>query len=102
MKTFAKIDDSSNIIRIIDATTLTNAKNALKNIPGSSVIDITASIKCENFLEVGRVYVQEHDAVLPPKVFPSWVISDDKRSWVAPVAKPGEDVTWDEANQAWA
>lgn len=101
MKIFAQVDSENNILSIINANDASDAQSLL--IPGypENLIDVTGSIKCENFLEVGRVYIQEENAILPAKVFPSWVMSEDKKSWIAPAAKPGDDYVWDEASVSW-
>lgn len=51
--------------------------------------------------ENGFVFDKKLKTVLPIKPFESWKLNDEKTGWVAPVAKPGENFTWDEAKGEW-
>jgi len=101
MSIFAYIDDISTIIRIVDADNEQSAIDTYGLDSGLSIIDITNTTKCENFYAVGRIYIADSDAVLPAKVFPSWVMSSDARSWVSPVAQTDSNTVWDEESQIW-
>jgi hypothetical protein len=101
MSIFAYIDDSSIITRIVNADDEQSAKYTYGLDNGLSIIDVTNSTKCENFYAVGRIYVPDSDAVLPAKIFPSWVIANDGRSWIPPVVQTDSDTVWDEESQTW-
>ncbi|NBP03745.1 MAG: hypothetical protein EBU90_27330 [Proteobacteria bacterium] len=52
---------------------------------------------------IGYTYSQEHDAFIPNKVHPSWVLNQETLEWDAPIPHPqdGKDYKWDEVNQVW-
>ena len=53
--------------------------------------------------EIGDDYYPELEAVLKPQPFESWELDLDIKDWVAPVAKPEDDLEyeWDEESQSW-
>jgi hypothetical protein len=54
-----------------------------------------------NYAGIGFTYDEALDAFIPPKPYPSWVLDEETFSWVAPIAKPSGDYTWDEQAGAW-
>lgn len=52
---------------------------------------------------IGDMYDPVLDIFTMPKPYPSWVLSEDKFSWVAPVPFPTEvgEYSWDEAQLNW-
>mgnify|MGYP003350774570 CR=1 FL=1 len=52
---------------------------------------------------IGYSYNTQLDAFIPPKPYPSWVLSPATVDWEAPVAYPtdGKVYSWDEATQKW-
>ena len=57
----------------------------------------------KNYAGIGYTYDSEHDAFIPPKPFPSWLLNEDTCLWDAPVARPTDDkmYKWDEDTGAW-
>lgn len=61
-----------------------------------------------NFAALGGTYDEENDAFIPPKPYPSWVLSPNFK-WVAPVEPPVEmfmdlannEYDWSEDEQKW-
>ena len=57
------------------------------------------------FAGIGHTYDATHDAFLPPKPAPSWVLDAPTLAWVAPVPPPapvaGQSVAWNEPAQKW-
>ena len=56
----------------------------------------------KNYAGIGYTYDPQHDAFIPPKPFPSWLLNADAQ-WEAPVAMPtdGQMYSWDEENINW-
>ena len=56
----------------------------------------------KNYAGIGYTYDPQHDAFIPPKPFPSWLLNADAQ-WEAPIAMPtdGQMYTWDEENSNW-
>lgn len=55
------------------------------------------------FAALGMTYDAILDRFLPPKLYPSWILSDDF-GWVAPVGfsfKDGYTHKWNEENMCW-
>lgn len=51
---------------------------------------------------IGYTYMEDLDAFVPPKPFPSWSLDTETASWEAPVPKPeGHAWSWDEDGQQW-
>jgi hypothetical protein len=56
----------------------------------------------KNFAGIGFIYDPTLDIFLEPKPYPSWVVSAEKRNWVAPVAKPDSGFwLWNEETKQW-
>ena len=57
----------------------------------------------KNYAMVGGTYDSTRDAFIPPKLYPSWTLDEDKCVYVAPKAYPtdGKDYEWDEDNKEW-
>lgn len=58
----------------------------------------------KRYAGIGFIYSQEHDAFLPPKPYPSWVLNPETLDWDSPVPKPVNYTplfNWDEAGQSW-
>jgi len=57
----------------------------------------------KNYAGVGFTYDSGRDAFIPPKPFPSWVMSEETCLWDAPVAHPndGNRYSWDEETTSW-
>ena len=56
----------------------------------------------ERFAGVDCLYDPTLDIFLGPKPYPSWIVSAEKRDWVAPVAKPDSGVwIWNEDTTSW-
>ena len=57
----------------------------------------------KNYAIVGGTYDSTRDAFIPPKLYPSWTLDEDKCVYVAPKAYPtdGKDYEWDEDNKEW-
>ena len=60
-----------------------------------------------NYAGVGYSYDPAHDVFLPPQPFASWVVDPATATWVAPVAKPSDDLPagntwrWSESGLRW-
>lgn len=56
--------------------------------------------------QIGGLYVEEIDAFMPPKIYPSWVLNKDSASWIPPKPSP-QDVQfgyycyWNEEIMDW-
>lgn len=57
----------------------------------------------KNYPGIGFSYNEELDAFIPPKPFPSWVLSHHTYDWKAPIAPPSEDepYIWNEDTLSW-
>lgn len=57
----------------------------------------------KNYAGPGATWDEARDAFIPLKEYESWVFDEDTCSWVAPVPKPDDGLTyfWDEINQRW-
>jgi len=56
-----------------------------------------------NFASIGYSYDAEKDVFIPPKPYPSWVLSPSTYLWKPTVAYPddGKDYEWDENVLSW-
>ena len=61
-----------------------------------------ASIR-KNYAGIGYTFDSNRDAFIPPKSFPSWVLSEDTCLWESPVPYPddGNRYSWDEETISW-
>jgi len=63
----------------------------------------------KNYAGIGYTYDSQRDAFIPPKVYPSWVLSEETCLWSPPVPYPTDIGTpenpkkysWDEATISW-
>ena len=56
----------------------------------------------ERYATIGGIYEPTLDIFLGHKPYPSWIVSAEKRDWVAPVAKPDSGVwVWNEDTISW-
>lgn len=103
MKIFAQISDNKDIRRIVFAENQLEAEKMFINVFENTTIDITNSKKCIGYLELGRVYDADNDAVLPAKIYDSWVIAENQVDWKAPTEYPtdGNNYIWDEESKQW-
>lgn len=101
MKIFAQVDNYSNLVRVFRSQSLESAQVFVGDIGNDNLIDVTNSNKCENFFEVAQTYIADEDSLMPAKVFPSWVLSVDKTSWVSPVEQVDPNTIWDEESKTW-
>jgi hypothetical protein len=98
---FAEVDEFSNIIKVVQSKTLTKAKTLLPGFENTSIINVTASKKCDNFYQLARVYDRDSDCLLPAKVFPSWVVDALYIDWKPPIEQPHGSAVWDEESKSW-
>ena len=56
-----------------------------------------------NFAAVGGLYDVTKDAFIPPKIFESWILNEDKCIWEPPTPEPtdGKDYVWNETTKSW-
>ena len=57
----------------------------------------------KNFASIGGTYDVTKDAFIPPKIFESWILNEDKCIWEPPTPEPndGKDYYWDESLRSW-
>jgi hypothetical protein len=57
----------------------------------------------KNYAGIGYTYDAIRDAFVPPKPFPSWVLTESTCQWGSPVPFPtdGQRYNWDEATTSW-
>lgn len=57
----------------------------------------------KNYAGVGYTYDRTNDCFIPPKPFPSWVLSSQTCLWNAPTPYPqdGKSYRWDEPTTSW-
>lgn len=57
----------------------------------------------KNYAGIGFTYDAIRDAFIPPKPFPSWVLSETTCLWDAPTPMPTDEkrYTWDEPTLSW-
>ena len=57
----------------------------------------------KNFAAIGGTYDATKDAFIPPKIFESWILDEDKCIWEPPTPEPndGKDYYWDESLRSW-
>jgi hypothetical protein len=56
-----------------------------------------------NFAGIGYEYDDVNDVFIPPKPYPSWILSAQTFLWEAPVAYPkdAKPYQWDEETMSW-
>ena len=56
----------------------------------------------KNYAGIGYTYDAKRDAFIPPKLYASWVLNEDKCAWEAPVPQPTDaHYEWDESIGNW-
>lgn len=57
----------------------------------------------KNFAGIGYFYDTSHDAFIPPKPYPSWVLNEETCRYESPIPKPDNTNTyiWDETTASW-
>ncbi len=57
----------------------------------------------KNFAAIGGTYDATRDAFIPPQVFASWILDEEKCIWEPPIPEPndGKDYIWDETTKSW-
>jgi hypothetical protein len=57
----------------------------------------------KNYAGVGYSYDAMHDAFIPPKPYPSWLLNTETCLWCAPRELPsdGKPYVWDEESSTW-
>ena len=57
----------------------------------------------KNYAGINYTYDSARDAFIPPKPYPSWIMSEETCLWAAPVAMPddGKTYLWNEDVQNW-
>jgi hypothetical protein len=117
MANFAELDGTSIVIRVIAVN-----NDAIDNLPFPESEPIGVEF-CQSLFGTDTVWKQTSfsrsfrkllaatgysydpisDAFVPPKPFPSWVLSEKSGYWDAPVPYPkdGKHYIWDEATLSW-
>ncbi len=57
----------------------------------------------KNYAGIGYTYDQTRDAFIPPKPYPSWILTEATCIWDPPTAMPEDDKAymWNEATTSW-
>lgn len=57
----------------------------------------------KNYAGIGYSYDPARDAFIPPKPYPSWILSEESCLWNPPIPCPqdGEKYYWDEETTSW-
>lgn len=127
MASFAKLDDSNNVITVISVHDnelldengneseqkgidfLTQWSGGYSNWKQTSY-NTMANVHNnggtpfrKNYAGIGYIFDAQRNAFIPPKLYASWILNEDTCVWEAPVAMPtdGEMYSWDENNQTW-
>lgn len=115
MAHYAEIDANNVVLRVIVVD------NKDESTPDGTVVESIGVAFCQRlfggnwvktsynnnirkrYAGIGYTYNTELDAFIPPKPYPSWILSPDTVDWEAPVAYPtdGKVYSWDEAKQKW-
>lgn len=105
MSYFAQLNDDNiviNVIRIADEHEANGEQWCHDTFGGRwKQTSYTASIR-GNYAGIGMIYLEDKDIFMPPKPFPSWIISSEYK-WIAPIEKPsdGKLYRWSEKLQSW-
>lgn len=83
------LHDNNEIKNIIVADSLETAQT----ISNFDAFEITERV------EIGWQKVGEH--FIPQKPYPSWVLREDGKRWIAPVPQIDSSSVWDEASLSW-
>ena len=57
----------------------------------------------KNFAAIGGTYDATRDAFIPPQIYASWTLDEDKCIWVPPTSYPtdGKNYEWNETTKSW-
>ena len=79
-----------------------NTRGGVHYTPNSNEPDGGVALR-KNYAGIGYTYDSAKDAFIPPKLFPSWTLSDNTCSWEPPVPYPddGKMYDWDEDTTSW-
>jgi len=81
-----------------------NTRGGIHYDPNSGVpsTDQSKALR-KNYASIGFTYDAIRNAFIPPKPYPSWVLSEDTCLWNAPVVYPndGKGYYWDESSLSW-
>lgn len=102
MEIWANINSDNYVVRVIQIQD--EDRSILNSVEdGHAWVDISNSKNGPNFLELGRIYLPEKNAIVGSKTCPSWVLNDETMTWQPPIASPqGEgSYIWDEASLSW-
>jgi hypothetical protein len=57
----------------------------------------------KNYAGIGYTYDEQRDAFIPPKPYPSWILSEFSCLWEAPIPYPndGNMYEWNEETLSW-
>lgn len=56
----------------------------------------------KNYAGIGYTFDAQRNAFIPPKLYASWTLDEDKCIWKPPVDRPADGFyTWDEATTSW-
>jgi hypothetical protein len=104
---WAEIDENGIVLRVVvgdnnDPNGDEGYQWLLDNLGGTWIkTSYNANIR-ERFAGIGSFYDSTLDIFLPRKRYPSWIVSPEKRDWVAPVAKPDSGIwDWNEDTLSW-
>lgn len=115
MAHFAELDNNDIVLRVVVVS------NADTSTPDGGEVESIGIAFCQRlfggnwkqtsyngsfrkrYAGIGYTYSEELDAFIPPKPFPSWVLSPATIDWEAPVAYPtdGKVYFWDEGTLSW-
>ena len=115
MAHFAELDDNNIVLRVIVVDTKDNStadgveKESIgqafcERLLGGNWIQTSynGNIR-KRYAGIGYTYNEALDAFIPPKPYPSWVLSPKTVDWEAPVPYPtdGKTYSWNETTQSW-
>ena len=115
MAHYAEIDANNVVLRVIVVD------NKDESTPDGTVVESIGVAFCQRlfggnwvktsynnnirkrYAGIGYTYSADLDAFIPPKPYPSWVLSPATVDWEAPVPYPtdGKVYFWDEATLSW-
>ena len=92
-----KLGDPDNWVQ-----TSYNTRGGVHYAPNSNEPDGGIALR-KNYAGKGYTYDKTRDALIEPKLYPSWELNEDTCQWNAPTIRPDDDkhYRWDEENQAW-
>lgn len=112
MSHFAQIDENNIVVRVIvaeqdfiDSGLVGDPskwiQTSYNTVEGTHLMGKEPLRK--NYAGTGYQYDPIRDAFIPPKLYPSWILDEDKCVFVPPFPPPsdGRDYKWDEATISW-